>query len=45
MRPDSDHDEEKTPEPTSFGQRHGVTIMTIVLIAMFALVLFVDSAC
>jgi len=44
MRPDSDYDENSS-EPTSFGQRHGVTIMTIVLFSLLALVIFVDSAC
>ena len=45
MRPDSDHDDEKTSEPTTFGQRHGVTILTIVLFGLLALVIFVDMAC
>lgn len=45
MRPDSDHDDDNSSAPTSFGQRHGVTIMTIVLFSLLILVIIVDTAC
>jgi hypothetical protein len=40
MRPDSENDN----TPTTFGQRHGVTIMTIVLAVLFIFVIALGVA-
>jgi hypothetical protein len=45
MRQDSDHDEKISSEPASFGHRHGVTIMTVVLMSLLVLVCIIQVAC
>jgi hypothetical protein len=45
MRQDSDHDDEISSRPTSFGHRHGVTIMTVVLMSLLVLVCVIQVAC
>lgn len=42
MHPDNDDDNDT---PRSFGQRHGITIMTIVMAMMLVLVIAVQVAC
>ena len=32
-------------EPTTFGQRHGVTILSVALIGLLILVILVDMGC
>ena len=32
-------------DPQTFGQRHGVTIMTVVLFGLLAMVMFIQVAC
>jgi hypothetical protein len=44
MSTETDRDENSS-EPTTFGQRHGVTIMTVVLAALFILVCTIQVAC
>jgi hypothetical protein len=41
MHPDNDDD----APPRSWGQRHGITIMTIVMAMMLLLVIFVQVGC
>ena len=43
------HEEEEEtpplPHEQTFGQRHGVTILTVALFGMLALVMFIQMAC
>ena len=38
-------EEEESTEPTSFGQRHGVTILSVTLIGLLIFVILLDTAC
>ena len=37
--------EEESTTPTTFGQRHGVTILSVTLIGLLLLVILIDMGC
>jgi hypothetical protein len=41
----SNNNDDDNATPTTFGQRHGITIMTIVMALMLATVIFVQVGC